>query len=239
MNIANGAIIGAEALVRWHNPEKGMVSPDDFIPVAEESGLIVKIGEWVLEQACMQAAAWQQSGLPPLKIAVNVSARQITYKLPRIVAALLSKYDLAPEWLELELTESMLMQRADDVIDMMDELHAMGVTLALDDFGTGFSSLSYLKRFPIDTLKIDRSFVSGIPEDSGDCAIAGAIVSMAKQLGHKVIAEGVETEDQLAFLRGLGCDEIQGFLYSQGLAAEEFAALLRDGFRLTSAISPA
>lgn len=230
--IASGAIVGAEALVRWRHPEKGMMSPDDFIPVAEETGLIVQIGEWVLEQACIQALAWQHSGLPPFKIAVNVSARQITPRLPRIVAELLSRYGLSSEWLELELTESMLMHRSDGVIDMMDELHAMGIALALDDFGTGFSSLSYLKRFPIDTLKIDRSFVSGIPEDSSDCAIAGAIVSMAKQLGHKVIAEGVETEDQLSFLTRLGCDEIQGYLFSPGLPAEQFATLLREDCRL-------
>lgn len=232
VSIASGTIIGAEALVRWCHPEQGMMSPDDFISVAEETGLIVKIGEWVLEQACIQALAWQHSGLPPFKIAVNISTRQITSKLPQIVAELLSRYGLSPEWLELELTESMLMQRADDVIEMMDELHAMGIALALDDFGTGFSSLSYLKRFPIDTLKIDRSFISGIPGDSSDCAIAGAIVSMAKQLGHRVIAEGVETKEQLSFLTGLGCDEIQGYLFSAGLPAEEFAALLRGDCRL-------
>ncbi len=232
VNITNGAIVGAEALLRWRHPERGMVAPDEFIPVAEETGLIVQIGDWVLEQACIQALAWQQADMPTFTIAVNVSARQMSARLPRLISALLSRFGLSPEWLELELTESMMMHRADGVIELMNELHAMVITLSLDDFGTGFSSLSYLKRFPIDTLKIDRAFVSGIPADSGDCAIAGAIVSMAKQLGHKVIAEGVETTEQLAFLSGLGCDEIQGYLFSRPLPAKEFEALLRSGRRL-------
>ena len=235
VRIDSGAIIGAEALVRWQHPSEGMIPPGEFIPVAEETGLVVQIGEWVLEQACLQAQAWQRAGLPLLKIAVNISARQINAGLPRTVAALLARLGLPPEWLELELTESMLMHGSDEVIDMMDELHAKGVSLALDDFGTGYSSLSYLKRFPIDTLKIDRSFVAGIPQDANDCAIAGAIVSMAKQLGHKVIAEGVETREQLAFLSSLGCHEIQGYLFSPGVPAESFAALVREGRRLAAA----
>ena len=235
VSIDSGEIIGAEALVRWQHPSEGMIPPGEFIPVAEETGLVVQIGEWVLEQACLQAQAWQRAGLPLLKIAVNISARQINAGLPRTVAALLARLGLPPEWLELELTESMLMHGSDEVIDMMDELHAKGISLALDDFGTGYSSLSYLKRFPIDTLKIDRSFVAGIPQDANDCAIAGAIVSMAKQLGHKVIAEGVETREQLAFLSSLGCHEIQGYLFSPGVPAESFAALVREGRRLATA----
>ena len=235
VRIDSGEIIGAEALVRWQHPSEGMIPPGEFIPVAEETGLVVQIGEWVLEQACLQALAWQRAGLPLLKIAVNISARQINAGLPRTVAALLARLGLPPEWLELELTESMLMHGSDEVIDMMDELHAKGISLALDDFGTGYSSLSYLKRFPIDTLKIDRSFVAGIPQDANDCAIAGAIVSMAKQLGHKVIAEGVETREQLAFLSSLGCHEIQGYLFSPGVPAESFAALVREGRRLAAA----
>ncbi len=235
VRIDSGEIIGAEALVRWQHPSEGMIPPGEFIPVAEETGLVVQIGEWVLEQACLQAQAWQRAGLPLLKIAVNISARQINAGLPRTVAALLARLGLPPEWLELELTESMLMHGSDEVIDMMDELHAKGISLALDDFGTGYSSLSYLKRFPIDTLKIDRSFVAGIPQDANDCAIAGAIVSMAKQLGHKVIAEGVETREQLAFLSSLGCHEIQGYLFSPGVPAESFAALVREGRRLAAA----
>ena len=232
-DMARSTIIGAEALVRWRHPEDGMISPADFIPVAEDSGLIVQIGEWVLAQACSDALAWQKAGLPAIKVAVNISARQITGRLPRIVAALLAKYGLDARWIELELTESMLMHGSDAVIAMMDELHQMGIALALDDFGTGYSSLSYLKRFPIDTLKIDRSFVAGIPDDASDCAIAGAIVSMAKQLGHRVIAEGVETEAQLAFLERIGCDEIQGYLFSKPLPADAFATML-GGYALTS-----
>ena len=226
-DITRSRITGAEALLRWLHPEQGMISPADFIPVAEDSGLIVQIGEWVLEQACRDIAEWQRAGLPITKIAVNISARQITGRLPRVVAALLKKYALTADRLELELTESMLMHGSEAVIAMMDELHAMGITLALDDFGTGYSSLSYLKRFPIDALKIDRSFVSGIPDDAGDCAISGAIVSMAQQLGHKVIAEGVENEAQLSFLQRLGCDEMQGYLFARPLPAAEFVRLLR------------
>ena len=225
-DMGRSTIIGVEALVRWRHPEEGMISPADFIPVAEDSGLIVQIGEWVLEQACSDALAWQKAGLPPIKVAVNISARQLTARLPHIVAALLARHGLDARWIELELTESMLMHGSDAVIAMMDELHAMGIALSLDDFGTGYSSLSYLKRFPINTLKIDRSFVSGIPDDAGDCAIARAIVSMAKQLGHKVIAEGVETEAQRAFLENIGCDQIQGYLFSEPLPANAFVELL-------------
>ncbi|MBI3523155.1 MAG: EAL domain-containing protein [Betaproteobacteria bacterium] len=227
VNIATGRIIGAEALVRWNHPERGMVPPVEFIPVAEETGLVVDIGEWVLEQACRQARVWQQGGLPLLKLAVNISARQISPKLPRNIGVLLGRHGLNPAWLELELTESMLMHNTESVISMMDELHDMGIALSLDDFGTGFSSLSYLKRFPIDTLKIDRSFITGIPHDVDDCAIAGAIVGMAKQLRLKVIAEGVETTEQFAFLKTLDCDEIQGYLYSHPLPADEFLALVQ------------
>ena len=232
VDIATGRIIGAEALVRWNHPERGMVPPGEFIPVAEETGLIVSIGEWVLEEACSQARIWQQSGFVPVKLAVNISARQITSKLPGIIADLLSRHRLTPAWLELELTESMLMNNTESVISMMDELHAMGIALSLDDFGTGFSSLSYLKRFPIDTLKIDRSFVTGTPEDADDCAIAGAIAGMAKQLRLKVIAEGVENAAQLAFLKTLGCDEIQGYFFSRPLPANDQMAMINSKRRL-------
>jgi diguanylate cyclase (GGDEF)-like protein/PAS domain S-box-containing protein len=226
MNIATGRIVGAEALVRWAHPDR-LISPSEFIPIAEESGLIVGIGEWVLEEVCKQTHAWKQGGMLPLKIAVNISARQFTSKLPSSIATLLERYEIAAEWLELELTESMLMHNTEGVIKMMDDLNAIGITLSLDDFGTGYSSLSYLKRFPIDTLKIDRSFITGTPESSDDCAITGAITSMAKQLELKVIAEGVETQAQLDFLTFLECDEIQGFLFSKPLPAEEFLALMQ------------
>ena len=238
VDIASGRIVGAEALVRWRHPEQGMVPPGDFIPVAEESGLIVQISAWVIDAAVRQARAWQDAGLAPIKVAVNLSARDFSPTLPQRIGKVLAAHGLAPEWLELEITESMLMHSTERVIAMMDELARAGIALSLDDFGTGYSSLSYLKRFPIDTLKIDRSFVIHIPDDGNDCAIAGAIVGMAKQLGHKVIAEGVETSQQLAFLKSLGCDEFQGYLFSAPVPAEKFEAMLREDKRLAPAPGP-
>lgn len=233
VRIADGAIIGAEALVRWRHPERGLVPPSEFVPIAEESGLIVHISNWVLEAACRQIRQWRDAGLPTMHIAVNLSARDFSSDLPLRVQQLLERHSIGAEWLELEITEGMLMHHTDTVIAMMDEINALGVILSLDDFGTGYSSLSYLKGFPIATLKIDRSFVIGIPDDADDCAIAGAIVSMSKQMKHNVIAEGVETASQLAFLKSLGCDEIQGYLFSPPVPAERFAAMVRDGKRLT------
>jgi EAL domain-containing protein (putative c-di-GMP-specific phosphodiesterase class I) len=209
-----------------------MVPPGEFIPVAEETGLIVQISAWVLNEACRQARCWQDAGLAPMRIAVNLSARDFSTGLPLRIAELLERHGIGAEWLELEITESMLMNNTEKVIAMMDEVAALGVALSLDDFGTGYSSLSYLKRFPIDTLKIDRSFIINIPEDGNDCAIAGAIISMSKQLKHAVIAEGVESEDQLTFLRSLGCDEIQGYLFSAPVVAEKFEIMVREGKRL-------
>ena len=234
VRIADGAIIGAEALVRWRHPLRGLVPPCEFVPVAEESGLIVDVSNWVLEAACRQIREWMHAGLPPMHIAVNLSARDFSGSLPARVQALLARHEIGPEWLGLEITEGMLMNHTDAVIAMMDEVTALGVALSLDDFGTGYSSFSYLKRFPIDTLKIDRSFVINIPDDSDDCAIAGAIVSMSKQLKHIVIAEGVETVEQLAFLKALGCDEIQGYLFSPPVPAEKFAAMVCEGKRLVA-----
>ena len=233
VDIASGRIVGAEALVRWQHPERGMIPPGDFVPVAEESGLIVQVSAWVIEAAVRQARAWQDAGLAPIKVAVNLSARDFSPLLPERIDAILAAHDLAPVWLELEITESMLMHSTERVVAMMDALAQRGIALSLDDFGTGYSSLSYLKRFPIDTLKIDRSFVLNIPTDPSDCAIAGAIVGMAKQLGHKVIAEGVESVQQLAFLRSLGCDEFQGYLFSAPVSAEKFEAMLRADKRLS------
>jgi diguanylate cyclase (GGDEF)-like protein/PAS domain S-box-containing protein len=224
--ISTGKIIGAEALVRWKHPERGLVPPAEFIPLAEATGLVVQVGEWVLEAACAQAQAWKEKGLPPVRLAVNVSAREFTSALPGRVMETLHRYGLEPSWLELEITESTLMHNIERVIGIMDRLTAAGVTLSLDDFGTGYSSLSYLKRFPIDTLKIDRSFTTGIPVDTNDCAIASTIISIAQQLKHKVIAEGVETPEQLAFLKDSGCDEVQGYLFSRPLPAEEFEEAL-------------
>jgi diguanylate cyclase (GGDEF)-like protein/PAS domain S-box-containing protein len=235
--LADGCLIGAEALVRWQHPEDGLVPPDAFVPVAEETGLIVRLGAWVLDAACRQAGIWRDAGLAPIRVAVNLSAREFVASLPARVQEVLDRHRLTPEWLELEITESMLMHSSDRVIAMMDELAAMGVTLSLDDFGTGFSSLSYLKRFPIHTLKIDRSFISGIPDDANDNAIAAAIISMGKQLKHRVIAEGVENKAQLDFLSAAGCDEIQGFVYSRPVPAEQFTPLLRKGRRMPRPLS--
>lgn len=232
--IGSGQIVGAEALVRWVHPERGVVPPAEFIPLAETTGLIVQLGEWVLEQACSQAAIWQGAGLPPLRLAVNVSAREFTPSLPARVADTLKRYKLDPSWLELEITESTLMHDIERVIGIMDRINQLGVALSLDDFGTGYSSLSYLKRFPIHTLKIDRSFTTGIPEDASDCAIAGTIISIGRQLRHRVIAEGVETLEQLEFLRKSGCDEVQGYLYAKPLPAYEFELGLRENWLLSA-----
>ncbi len=227
VDLASGRIVGAEALVRWQHPERGLVSPQEFIPIAEESGLIVRLSAWVLEAALRQVRRWHDKGVRVVKIAVNLSARDFSPDLADRVRALLAEHAVPPEWLELEITEGMLTHSSDDVIAMMDTLTALGVTLSLDDFGTGYSSLTYLKRFPIDTLKIDRSFVTGIPRDGNDCAIAGAIVSMAQRLGHRVIAEGVETQEQLDFLSNLGCQEIQGYYFSPPVPADALEAMLR------------
>ncbi|TQK10708.1 bifunctional diguanylate cyclase/phosphodiesterase [Herbaspirillum sp. SJZ107] len=232
--IGSSRLVGAEALVRWRHPQRGMVPPGDFIPLAESTGLIVQLGEWVLERACAQAAVWQGAGLPPFRLAVNVSAREFTASLPGRVADTLARYRLDPSWLELEITESTLMHDIDDVIAIMDRINALGVALSLDDFGTGYSSLSYLKRFPINTLKIDRSFTNGLPADTSDCAIASTIISMGRRLGHRVIAEGVETLEQLAFLSEAGCDEVQGYLYAKPLPAYEFETGLRENWLLTT-----
>jgi diguanylate cyclase (GGDEF)-like protein/PAS domain S-box-containing protein len=232
--IDSGRLVGAEALVRWLHPQRGMVAPSEFIPLAETTGLIVQVGEWVLEQACAQAAIWQRAGLPPFRLAVNVSAREFTASLPGRVAETLKRYRIDASWLELEITESTLMHDIDYVIGIMDHISGLGVALSLDDFGTGYSSLSYLKRFPIDTLKIDRSFTTGIPLDVSDCAIASTIISMGRKLGHRVIAEGVETIEQMEFLRQAGCDEVQGYLYGKPLPAHEFEKALRENWLLVA-----
>ena len=226
LDLASGRITGAEALLRWYHPEQSMISPAQFIPVAEETGLIIPIGEWVIDAACRQIREWIDCGLPPVRIAVNLSARQFSTSLPKTVLGIIARYGIPNDSLELEITESMLMHNAESVVAMMRDFAAAGILMALDDFGTGYSSLSYLKRFPIDNLKIDQSFVRGIPGDPDDSAIARAIISMAKNLRLSVIAEGVETIEQLEFLREAGCDEIQGYYFSRPLLPDEFAALL-------------
>ncbi len=220
-------LVGAEALVRWQHPERGMVSPGEFIPLAEKTGLIAGIGEWVLETACAQAAAWRATDHPLERMAVNVSSRQLEHKeFPQHLARILDETGLEPGCLELELTESSLMEDADEAVRMLKALKAMGVRLSIDDFGTGYSSLSYLMRFPLDALKIDRSFLNGIPEEADHVAIASAIIAMSRSLRLKVVAEGVETEEQVEFLRRMGCDEMQGFLLARPMPAEELGRLL-------------
>lgn len=234
LDVQSGKVLGAEALIRWAHPQDGIIPPNEFIPIAEETNLILQIDAWVLDAACAQAKSWQDGGVQPFRIAVNVSAREFTVSLPERIEQALSKHQISSGWLELEITESMLMQNAEDVVAIMSQITALGVTLALDDFGTGFSSLSYLKRFPIDTLKIDRSFIQGIPDDVDDCAIASAIISMAKQMKHKVIAEGVENNEQFAFLQKMGCDEIQGYLFSRPLDADKFSEVMLRSFSFPS-----
>ena len=225
--VADGRVLGVEALLRWRHPERGLIRPDHFIPLAEESGLIVPIGDWVLERACAQARAWLDQGLPPLTIAVNLSMRQLRQRgLAGRVGEILAETGLEARWLELEITESMMMNRADPALETLRELKALGVGLAMDDFGTGYSSLAHLKHFAIDRLKIDRGFVRDLPADRGDLEIAATIIAMARNLGLEVLAEGVETHEQLAFLSERGCDAYQGYLFSRPLDADAIPALL-------------
>lgn len=228
ISLASGRIFAAEALLRWQHPQRGMISPATFIPLAEETGLIVPIGDWVLKAACRQAKAWQEAGLLPLTVSVNVSARQFRERnWAARVAAVLVETGLDARYLELELTESLIMQDVPGAIATMHELEAIGVHLAIDDFGTGYSSLSALKRFPVSRLKIDRSFVEDIPSDPDDEAITAGIISLAQKLGLRVIAEGVESEAQVEFLQRSGCDEIQGYFFSPPLSSQDFETLLR------------
>ncbi len=232
VSLRSGRIVGAEALIRWRHPERGMIPPGVFIPLAEETGLILEIGTWVLEEACRQQRAWKDAGLVMPPIAVNLSARQFDADLPKRVHDVLERHDVQPNQIMLEITESLLVRGADTVISIMNELVAMGMALALDDFGTGYSSLAYLKKFPISILKIDRSFVIGLPHEENDCAIARAIVTMAQQLRQEIVAEGVETEEQMAFLRDLGCDQLQGYLFSPPVTAANFANMHSESRRL-------
>ncbi len=219
-------IVGAEALVRW-NSRSGVIPPADFIPIAEETGLILDIGRWVMETACNQALQWQRSGLPPIGVAVNLSPRQFMQKnLFDIIAGTLQRTGLEAKYLEFEITESMLMHQGESVIDTLESLSAMGIRLAIDDFGTGYSSLAYLKRFPVQDIKIDRSFIRNLTEDADDAAIVTAVAHMTHSLGLNLIAEGVETQAQLDALRALDCGTFQGYLFSRPVPSEEFAALL-------------
>lgn len=221
--VGSGQVVGMEALVRWQHPDFGLIGPAEFIPLAEDTGLIVPIGEWVLRTACAQNKAWQEAGLSPMRISVNLSARQFQQpNLVETIARTLAETGLDPAYLELELTESSLMKNAETAIETLWKIKEIGVNLAIDDFGTGYSSLSYLKQLPIDVLKIDQSFVRDTTSDADDAAIVMAIIGLAHNLKLKVIAEGVETEEQLTFLRLLRCDEIQGYLCSEPLPAGAF-----------------
>ena len=227
VNLQSGAVVGAEALIRWRDPELGEIAPGQFIPVAEATGFIINIGDWVLEQAVRQASRWRHQGLQ-MPVAVNVSALQFQQAdFNQRVLAVLQQHKLPAGLLELELTESILVQDADDALARLSALSRAGVRLSIDDFGTGYSSLSYLKRFPIDRLKIDRSFVADVPADSRDGAIVRAVVQLAQALDMTVIAEGVETDAQRLFLRDLGCDEYQGFLFAPAMDARSFEARLQ------------
>lgn len=233
VDMRSGEIIGAEALIRWQHPDLGLLAPGAFIPIAEDSGLIIPIGEWVLEEACRHVKEWHDAGFTQLTVAVNMSAVQFRqenlsnriFEIGRDTGA-----DLG--FVELELTESMIMHNAEQMIDTMRAMKTLNLKLSIDDFGTGYSSLSYLKRFPIDKLKIDRSFVNDISDNPADLAISKVIVDLAHNLNLKAIAEGVETEDQLRLLRDNGCDELQGYFFSRPVPAEEFMNMLREGKRL-------
>jgi EAL domain-containing protein (putative c-di-GMP-specific phosphodiesterase class I) len=214
--------VGVEALLRWHHPEKGWIPPAHFIPLAEETGLIIPLGAWVVEQACQQLQAWEKKGMGHISVAINVSSEQFCHgDLLGSVLDIVKKYATPPESLELEITESLLMKNVDDTISALRAFKDAGIRISVDDFGTGYSSLSYLKQFPLDTLKIDRTFVQDLHNNGDDAAICAAILAMAKELSLSVIAEGVEFEEQLEFLRQHDCDQIQGFLISKPLPPDE------------------
>jgi len=225
----SGDVVGAEALLRWQHPTRGLISPDSFIPIAEETGFIVPLGEWVMRTACAQAKSWQNAKLPPVRVAVNVSPRQFRerYLAPMIQQALLSSR-LAPEWLEIEITEGTAMEDIAVSTAVLADLSKMGARISLDDFGTGYSSLGYLKAFSLHTLKIDRSFVEGVTSEPDDAAIAEAILAMARALDLEVVAEGVETDEQLKFFRDRGCHRIQGFRLGKPMPADDFGRLLQN-----------
>jgi EAL domain-containing protein (putative c-di-GMP-specific phosphodiesterase class I) len=229
IDLASGAVVGVEALVRWRHPRRGVVAPGEFIEVAEETGLIGPLGEFVLREACAQARRWRELGHAELQVAVNCSARQFQdAAFVGLVQRVLSENALSASRLELEITESVLLSQSEEVNERFRALGQMGVRISLDDFGTGYSSLSYLKSLPIHALKIDRSFVNDIDTDPDDAAIVNAVIAMAHTLGLIVVAEGIETAGQLAFLRTVDCDLGQGYLVSQALSADAFAAWLAD-----------
>jgi diguanylate cyclase (GGDEF)-like protein len=233
VDLASGRIVGVEALVRWRHAEHGLIPPDKFIPVAEETGLIVPLGEWVLYEAARQVAVWRAEGIADVSVAINLSAHQLRDDaLPGVVADVLSRHGIDPEDIEIEITESVAMSDPNATIEHLGSLRRMGIELAVDDFGTGYSSLAYLKLLPIHRLKLDRSFVMDIEHDPNDAAICTATIALAHSLGLSVVAEGVETVAQRDYLAGLGCDVAQGYLYSRPLPAAEIGELLKNGMRI-------
>ena len=229
VDIASGHIVGAEALVRWQDPERGLIQPVNFIRLAEETGLIGAIGEWVLKETCLQGKRWIDAGLPFLTLAVNLSPHQFMRgNIVELVSKVLAETGFPADRLELELTESALMEQEEDAVKMLHLLRAQDIRLAIDDFGTGYSSLAYLKRFPLDILKIDKSFVDDIPFHQDDMEIASTVIAMGHILGFKVLAEGVETAEQLEFLKEKGCDMYQGYLTSPPVPAEDFEKMLAE-----------
>ncbi|MBN8770659.1 MAG: EAL domain-containing protein, partial [Thiobacillus sp.] len=236
LEIRTGSLMGWEALLRWQSAELGMVSPEEFIPVAEHTGLILPIGDWVMREACRQMRAWQDAGLLAGTMAVNLSTRQFRQKdLAEEVSAALRDTGLAASDLELEITESSIMDNLATAATVLTELERLGLRIAVDDFGTGYSSLSYLKSFPIHCLKIDRSFIRDIPGDENDTAIVRTIIALAGSLGLTVVAEGVETDAQLAYLRTNHCDQAQGYLFSRPLPPDDCIRLMRAGLRRVAA----
>jgi diguanylate cyclase (GGDEF)-like protein len=229
VDIVSSRIKGMEALIRWQNPELGMVSPLDFIPVAEDMGLIIPIGEWVLKTACHQAKEWLDKGYQKLRIGVNLSAIQFQHtSLVEDIERILASSRLNPGYLELEITEGVMMHGEKSTLNTLSELKDMGIKIAVDDFGTGYSSLGYLRRYPLDRLKIDKVFIDNLTSNSNDRAIVEAIISVSRALSLDVIAEGVETKEQLATLRSMNCDEIQGYFFSKPLPADKFEKMLKD-----------
>ncbi|MFQ5518878.1 MAG: putative bifunctional diguanylate cyclase/phosphodiesterase, partial [Mariprofundus sp.] len=220
-------ILGLEALIRWIHPDKGMISPMDFIPVAEESGQIISMGKWVIRAACRQHQAWCEAGLAPVSISVNLSGHQFAdEQLLAAIEDILKETDMRAEYLEFEITETVLMQDADAALNILNQMKAMGLKISIDDFGTGYSSISYLKHFPVDVLKIDRAFVKDLPEDEQDATITSAIIMLAKALNLVVVAEGVETAEQLQWMQERGCEQIQGYLFSPPLPADKLMPML-------------
>jgi EAL domain-containing protein (putative c-di-GMP-specific phosphodiesterase class I) len=230
VDLGTGRIVGMEALLRWEVSDLGMMPPSEFIPVAEESGLIVPLGEWVIRTACAQNKQWQNGKLPHMAVAVNLSGRQFHHQnLVEKIEAALREARLEPQWLDVEITETYAMQDADFTLAILKELKRMGVHISIDDFGTGYSSLSHLKHFPIDTLKIDRSFVKDLATDPKEESIVSAIIVLAHSLGMDVVAEGVETAEELSILRKHHCDKMQGYFFSRPVPPQDFEALLRSG----------